>query len=189
MSEGVSSEHSGQGRNDGRKGVTVGTSSKLGKAMRVTTLFTGVVACTAGVTQVAHAQDVTRTPVKPVSKHAGRTLRPAGRITSSIRYQMMCGSSKETWLHYITSSTTSQGLAWNPWVCFGYRGLYESPPGVGIISECGGNNYGWLTVKNTGDSTAVSFGPGTGYRHLRYDHLEFVEINSWAGGDKCPLNG
>lgn len=184
VGEGMSSERSDQGRNDGRKGVT---SSNLRKAMRVATLFTGVAACTAGVTQVAHAQDVTHTPVKPAPTHAGRTLRPAG-VFGSIRYQIMCGSSKATWLHYVTSSTTVQGLNWNPYVCFGYQGIYPSPPGVGILAECGGNNHGWLTVKNTGASTAISYGPGEGYRDMRYDHLEYVEIDSWTGNDKCPLS-
>jgi hypothetical protein len=50
-----------------------GSKSRTRKLMRVATTFTGVAACTAGMVQVANAQDFTQAAVK----HVGRTARPA----------------------------------------------------------------------------------------------------------------
>ena len=50
-------------------------STKPRRSMRVATVFTGIAACTAGVTQVANAQDA----------------RPMGRASGSIREYTECG--------------------------------------------------------------------------------------------------
>lgn len=64
-----------------------GGKSSTRKSMRVATIFTGVAACTAGMVQVANAQDVAQAAVK----HVGRAARPAGRIAGSIRSAVACG--------------------------------------------------------------------------------------------------
>jgi hypothetical protein len=50
------------------------------RAMRVATIFTGVAACTVGVTQAAHAQGI----------GPGTAARPAASHTGSIRISNLC---------------------------------------------------------------------------------------------------
>jgi hypothetical protein len=151
------------------------TKSRPRRSMRVATIFTGVAACTFGATQVANAQDAARVE-RAVPDH---------KLYGSIRYAYLCGArdSDRTWLHYGTyDSTYAPDVSW----CFGYKGLSESPPGVGIYSECGGNNHGFLAgITATGAEWSTSFGPGTTYRKLDKAHLIDVLITSWSGNDKC----
>jgi hypothetical protein len=152
--------------------------SRSRKSMRVATLFTGVAACTLGTaTQVAHAQDAAPTV-------------PAGKSYGSIRYSQNCGNQgiDKTWLH-VSTNNSSPYASQIPYTsfCFGYKGLWGSPPGIGINYECGGNNHGLLVgVTAAGRKWSTGFGPGTTYRTLHEAHLDGVFINSWTGDDKCP---
>ena|ERR1039457_2812334 len=151
------------------------------KSMRVATIFTGVAACTAGVTQVANAQDA----AKHTSKHIGRAIRPAGRVSGSIRYVDECIQQgiDSTWLHLKMFNPGTQ--RWSS-ICFGYRGYYGSPPGIGVFSECGGNNHGWLSgYYSNGGYWDSKFGPGHAYRYLGKSELQGVTITSWTGHDSC----
>jgi hypothetical protein len=140
--------------------------------MRVATVFTGVVTCTAaGVTQAAHA----------------------GTITGNIKSVSSCGyyGIDPTWLHVSTVSTyTDLGVTTTAWMsdCFGNHGQYKWPRGIGIVAECGGNNYGQLSGATASEKWWwTSFGPGTTYRVLQKAHLSDVLISRWAGTDKCPV--
>jgi len=159
--------------------------SRSKRSMRVATIFTGVAACTVGAaTQVANAQDAAHRAARHTSTRAGRA-EPDSRVYGSIRYAYLCGArgSDRTWLHYATyDSYYTPDTSW----CFGYFGLSESPPGVGIYSQCGGNNHGLLVgVTAAGHKWSTSFGPGTTYRKLNEAHLTAIFINSWTGNDKC----
>jgi hypothetical protein len=171
-------------------------SIKSRKSMRVATIFTGVAACTAGMAQVANAQDVAHAAVKPASKHVGRTIHPAAVPANqgSIRHASACGyrGVDPTWLHVSTNFLLGESRGGSPnytyitSVCFGYKGAYSSPPGIGINAECGGNNHGWLGGVNGGASVFASFKAGTTYRDLYWSHLLAVDISGWGGTDKCP---
>lgn len=161
------------------------------KSMRVATVFTGIAACTLGVTQAANAQDAARPVAKPVSKHIARAVRPAGRITGSIRYVEACANnhSKGTWFHYSTTVGYGGSIYIYTSYCFGYRGAWFSPPGTGILAECGGNNYGYLIgYLANHDSWFYHFGPGTGYnKDVHETSFYDVSITSWKGNDTCPI--
>jgi hypothetical protein len=155
------------------------------RSMRVATIFTGVAACTFGAaTQVANAQEAIPHAAGHAAQGIGRAM-PDSKVYGSIRYVPICGyrGSRRTWLHYETyQSYYLPDYSW----CFGYKGLSESPPGVGIYSECGGNNHGLLVgVNAAGDKWSTGFGPGTTYRKLNEAHLDAIFINSWTGNDKC----
>lgn len=149
------------------------------RAMRVATIFTGVAACTIGVTQVANAQDM-------------RPAVPAGTIQGNIKSVASCGSRgiDGTWLHVSTVSNFS--VLAEPvtrWMsdCFGNSGWYQGPRGTGMVAQCGGNNYGNLSgATASGKWWSVAFGPGTTYRTLNKAHLSNVFISKWHGTDKCP---
>src|ERR1700761_8643410 len=115
------------------------TSGKRRTSMRVATGFTGVAACAVGMTQVANAQ---------VTHQAGaQRIRPDGRVDGSIRYTSWCGARgvDVNWLHISTNIPFSSpgGPTWVGSYCFGYKGIYQSPPGVGMNAACGGNNHGY----------------------------------------------
>ncbi len=152
--------------------------------MRVATLFTGVAAMTVGVTQAANAQAAG----KPAAKHAG-AVRPAlKRIDGSIQYYDSCfeWSTHPTWQHIATNFPNESGhYGQVRSVCFGYKGILSGPPGVGVYSECGGNNHGYLDGENNGRSVSFAFRPGTTYATLNWSHLYDVLITSWTGTDKC----
>jgi hypothetical protein len=157
--------------------------SRPRKMMRVATIFTGVAAATAGVTQVANAQEI-----RPAGAHdirPGHAARPAGRVSGSIRYNEACGNQSidKTWLH-VSTNTGSSILPYQSY-CFGFKGTYVSPPGIGVNYECGGNNHGYLIGVNGGRSKSFHFGPGTGYATLKWSHLYELWINSWTGTDTC----
>lgn len=171
-------------------------SSKPRKTMRVATIFTGVAAATAGMTQVANAQEVAHHDVRPSSKHVGRTFRPAAAALTngSIRDASVCGARgvDHTWLHVSTNFLLGQSRGGSPnytyvtSVCFGFKGTYSSPPGIGINAECGGNNHGWLAGSKNGHTASVLFGAGTTYRNLSWSHLWALHISGWTGNDTCP---
>jgi hypothetical protein len=162
--------------------------SRTRKSMRVASVFTGVAAATVGMTtQAANAQDAAHPAVRPTSRHIGRTVHPAGRVSGSIRMNSDCGnrSIDKNWLH-VSTNTGSPILPYESY-CFGYKGLFVSPPGVGINYECGGNNHGYLAgFTAAGGSWSAAFGAGTTYRTLHEAHLNEVIINGWAGTDACP---
>jgi hypothetical protein len=159
--------------------------SRPRRSMRVATVFTGIAACTAGMTQVAEARDAAHRAA----------IRPAASTYGSIKDSIACGDkgTHPSWLHVsTTAASTSDGLDHNiiTSVCFGDYGTYESPPYYGMRAECGGTNHGFLVgsvVSNEGASVPVSatFGPGTTYRTLFWAHLWTVAINSWTGDDTC----
>ena len=147
--------------------------------MRVATIFTGVAACTLGVAPVANAQD---------AAHVARAI-PAGRSYGSIRLAYGCGAQgiDKPWLHVSTTSYNDYGYIYTS-ICFGYAGLWNSPPYTGMRAECGGNNHGLLVgTTAAGRKWSAGFGPGTGYRTLNEAHLTGVFVNSWTGTDKCPI--
>jgi len=163
--------------------------SRPRKSMRVATIFTGVATCTVGMTQVANAQDAVHAAAGHTINHTGRVI-PEGRSYGSIRYSENCGNQSidKTWLHVSTNNSSAYAnyITYVSY-CFGYFGLWGSPPGIGINYECGGNNYGLLVgVTASGRKWSTGFGPGTTYRKLEEAHLDGVFINSWAGNDKCP---
>ncbi len=170
--------------------ATAGGRPKLRKSMRVATIFTGV-AATVGVTQAADAQAAPSTTVKPASRHTGQVVRPAGhRISGSIQYYESCASGVRhavvhpTWLHVSTAHSGGYGLI-GVSVCFGFKGIYSSPPGTGMQAECGGNNYGYIDGTNKGRTVSIHFGPGTTYRNVTWSHYDDVLITSWKGNDTC----
>jgi hypothetical protein len=145
------------------------------RAMRVATIFTGVAACTVGTTQVANAH--TRPAV------------PAGH-TGSIRLAHDCAVNgiDHEWLHVSNPSSPAPTVPFVASNCFGFKGAYYSPPGVGINAECGGNNFGYLLgYKTDGDSWSFHYGPGTRYHTLKESHLDTVTIYSWSGTDTCGI--
>lgn len=154
----------------------VSTKPRTRRSMRVATIFTGVAACTAGVTHVAHAQDI----------------RPAPRVgPGSIRSVTSCAHRgiDHEWLHVSTvSNTTVLGEALTTWVsdCFGYFGTFLYPRGTGISGECGGNNSGYLWGSNgAGGTWGRQFFQGTGYARFHEPHLSSVSIFGWKGTDTC----
>jgi hypothetical protein len=152
--------------------------------MRVATIFTGVAACTAGLTHAANAQDIR--PAIP-----GVPAVPAGTISGNIKSVASCGSRgiDRTWLHVSTVSNFSVlAVPETRWMsdCFGNAGQYKWPRGTGIVAECGGNNYGFLSGATASENWWwTSFGPGTTYRTLNKAHLSYVFISRWAGTDTC----
>lgn len=133
------------------------------KSMRVATVFTGVAACAAIAAPVAHAS----------SGH---------RRTGSIREVDNCSAQLHNWLHVRSKGNSHQ----SPTIrCYGFRGKYSPSGEIGILSECGGNNFGYLSAKGAG-AWNFSFDPGTYYRPLNHSHLAAVYIGGWAGGDACP---
>jgi hypothetical protein len=124
--------------------------------MRVATVFTGVAACAVGMTQVADAQ---------VTHQAGaQRVRPEGRVDGSIRYTGNCGTTgaEANWLHISTYLyyLPTGGATYVGSVCFGYKGIYQSPPGIGMNAACGGNNHGYLNGEKAGRSVSFHYGPG-----------------------------
>jgi hypothetical protein len=162
--------------------------SRPRNSMRVATIFTGVAACTAGMTQVANAQEAAHPAARNTSRHIGRDIAD-GRSYGSIRLSYACGAQgiDKPWLHVSTTSYNSYGYIYTS-ICFGYKGLWNSPPYTGIRAECGGNNHGLLVgVTAAGRKWSAGFGPGTTYRTLNEAHLDGVFINSWTGHDTCPI--
>lgn len=162
--------------------------SMRGKPMRVATIFTGVAACTAGVAQMAIAQDAAHPVPRNASKHIGRTIHTASK-NGSIRDASACGfhGVDKTWLHVSTNFLISHGngATYVTSVCFGFKGSYYSPPGKGINAECGGNNHGVIFGYKP-QFWSFFYGPGTTYHSLSKSSLYGVEINSWTGNDQCP---
>lgn len=154
-------------------------STKPRRSMRVATIFTGVAgvaACTLGATQVANAQDVPRTDTGNSAKHTGNHLRPMGHtLSGSIRESTGCGGYHAQWLHVISIAIPES-------YCYGYRGRYSPSSEIGLLSQCGGNNYGNLI----GIGYNIRFGPGTTYRFLDKSHLSVIAISGWTGHDACP---
>jgi hypothetical protein len=167
--------------------VAVNGKSTSRKSMRVATIFTGAAALTVGVTQVANAQDIAHSVGKGASKHIQRTVHPAGKVDGSIRYYSDCGALgvHDEYMHYSTSVSYGGGVLIYTSYCFGYYGVYVSPPGAGIRRECGGNNHGYLYGYEKGDEWSETFGPGTGYKNIFKTSLYGVVINSWTGADTC----
>jgi hypothetical protein len=152
--------------------------SRAKKSMRVATIFTGVAAFTTGMAQVADAQD-THAAVRPTSKNIGRAVHPAGRVDGSIEYADCTEYSYPTWFHYLAMSRTVFSY------CFGDYGAWYSPPGVGLLSQCGGNNHGGLLGAKGGANVSATYGPGTTWRKLDWSHFYLITINSWTGHDGC----
>lgn len=148
------------------------------RAMRVATIFTGVAACTVGVTQAAHAQGL----------RTDTAARPAGeRLSGSIVSAIQCAENgiDKTWLHLSSTAYVGGGYFYTS-TCFGFRGQSQSPANKNVRAECGGNNHGFLLGANSGRSETFRFGPGTTYHGLYWNVLTSVIISGWAGADKCP---
>lgn len=143
------------------------------RSMRVATLFTGVAACAATGAVGANAQGTPQPAAGHSAKAVGLTVHPDGRTLSGSIREANCAGRSE-WLHVLS---TYGGL-----YCYGYAGEYSPTSETGMVSQCGGTNYGSLYVN---DAKWISFGPGTTYRRLDYAHLDAVVIYSWSGTDKC----
>ena len=160
--------------------------AKSRRTLRVATVFTGVAAVAVGMAQAANAQDGAAPAAKQASRHLGRAISQAVRIDGSIRSVVNCAFLNEdpTWLHI---STINSGFGHYISVCFGYKGIMESPPGSGMYAECGGNNKGYIDGESGGGTIeSTSFGPGTTYRKVHMSHYDDVLITGWTGDDKCP---
>src|ERR1700729_416819 len=127
-----------------------GGKSKSRRTLRVATVFTGVAVAAVGMAQAANAQDGTNPAAKQTSRHLGRAVGQAVRIDGSIKSVVNCANTltakgfvdeDPTWLHI---STINSGFGHYISVCFGYKGIMESPPGLGMYAECGGNNKGYI---------------------------------------------
>jgi hypothetical protein len=148
------------------------TKSMPKKSMRVATVFTGVAVCTVAGAAAANAQDITHAKV-----HPGYV-----REYGSIREVTDCGSN--TWVHVVASNGGDQDSEY----CYGYAGEIQSPPGHGAYYECGGENYGELIgYLSAGNTWYDDFGPGRTYATVGRGSLYVVEIFSWTGNDKCPV--
>jgi hypothetical protein len=146
--------------------------------MRVATVFTGIAAATAGVTQVANAQDLTQ------ARPGAAAYSKYGSIRSVFECQLGRKTPIDTtWVHLWWDNVQLQTSESE---CYGYRGSIYDPPGSGITWECGGENYGYLTGVNNGRSESYHFIPN-GYHRLNWSHLYGVLIDSWAGTNKCGL--
>jgi hypothetical protein len=136
-------------------------SARSRRTMRVATVFTGIAACTAIGAPKAFAS----------SGH---------RITGSIREVNSCSHPANnnpidsTWLHVNSKNSNVQR-------CYGFKGDYSPAGEVGIGTQCGGNNYGFLSAT----SWFITFGEGITFRYLGHPHLDTVYISGWAGDDKC----
>jgi hypothetical protein len=158
--------------------------SRRRKSMQVATLFTGVAACTVGIAQAAYAMDAAPPAGGHTPNHPGQAARPDGRASGSIRYASSCfiPNIDKTWVHISVNSLRSD----DPYrsFCFGFRGSFDGPPGVGINAYCAGNNYGYLMGLG-GRSWSTRFTQGTTYHKLVEPHLDNVQIDGWAGNDTC----
>jgi hypothetical protein len=172
-----------------RKMDALSGKSKSRRSMRVATIFTGVAAVTVGVTQAANAQDVAHPAAKPTAEHAGRAMRPDGRVDGSIEYYGSCAGDgvDPHWLHISTAGLPFFGRNIIGSACFGFAGIYSSPPGTGIYGECGGGNYGYIDGENRGKIVSLAFGPATTYRHFTWSHYDDVLISKWKGNDTCTF--
>jgi hypothetical protein len=162
----------------------VSSKSRPSRAMRVATVFTGVAACTVGVTQAAQAQGI-----RPEAGAGPATgVRPAGYTYGSIRDSSNCAAQgkDKNWLHVSATEYWSWGYSYNS-VCFGYKGAYSSPPFTGARAECGGNNHGYLLGTKNGGYASFWYGAGTTYHGLDWSHLYEVYISGWAGADACGI--
>jgi hypothetical protein len=164
-----------------------GSASGPRKAMRVATIFTGVAAATVGMTQVANAQGYRPINAHDVRPGHVRGMRPAGRLSGSIRSSIACGieGKNKTWLHTSITDYWASGYEITS-DCFGFKGFFTSPPFTGLRAECGGNNHGYLEGELGGRSKSYHFGPGTTYHALNWSHFDWLTINSWTGTDACP---
>jgi hypothetical protein len=165
--------------------------SKRSSPMRVATIFTGVAAVTVGMTQAANAQEVAHPVGKPAVGHVGGAVLPdVRRLFGSIQYYDSCAAHgvHPTWLHVATffSSSHADG-PYEASVCYGFKGSLSSPPGMGMVGECGGNNYGFLlgiTYNDTSDK--FWFRPGTTWNNdFSWKSLDNVFISRWAGNETC----
>jgi hypothetical protein len=163
--------------------VFTGNKTRAKKSMRVATIFTGVAACTAGVTQVANAQEVAHADVRPTAHNAGGTVRPAGRLSGNIEYSWGCVDPNwfTAWVHLGSPDAVEDP------VCFGNKGIYGSPPGTGLVSQCGGTNHGFLEGAKAGRSVSTNYGPGNTFRYLGWSHWYDIGIWSWTGNDTCGI--
>jgi hypothetical protein len=166
--------------------------SKRSRAMRVATIFTGVAAATVGMTQAANAQEVAHPVGKPaVGQVGGAVLPDVRRLFGSIQYYDSCAAhnTHPTWLHVATFFSSSQAIGgqYEASVCFGFKGSLSSPPGHGMVGECGGNNYGFLLgITQNDTSDKFWFRPGTTWNNaFDWKSLDNVFISRWAGNDTC----
>ena len=157
--------------------------------MRVATLFTGVAACTVGIAQAAYAVDAAPTAGGHAPKHTGQAVRPDARASGSIRSSAACANRgiDKAWVH-ISVNLSPILYPDDPYqsYCFGFRGSFVSPPGIGINAYCAGGNYGYLMGAG-GRSWSYRFTQGTTYHKLVEPHLNNVQIDGWAGNDTCGL--
>jgi hypothetical protein len=161
------------------------------KIMRVATVFTGVAASAVAMGRTANAQDVNHPGARHTSKHVGRTTHaavPAAVESGSIRAAYSCNirNIDHTWVHIWTEVYNvpyQESLVAD---CYGYKGTYLSPRGFGAIGVCGGENHGFLTGSNSGHYWIYDFTAGTKYIPLSKGSLYAIDIEGWAGTDKCP---
>jgi hypothetical protein len=135
-----------------------GKNTAIAKTMRVATTFTGAAVCAAAFAPTATAA----------------THRPAG-----VQGNIQAGpcSAHPTWLHVEWSTQSLE--------CYGFSGTITFSSPIGMISQCGGNNYGWFNSKRN-----LPFHQGTTYRTfgggLPY-LVSKIHISHWKGSDTCPL--
>lgn len=162
------------------------------KSMRVATIFTGVAAATVGMAPVANAQGATPAAHKSTPRHSARQLRRAAVPASShygrIQISPWCAEPASSpahphWLHVWVGSPRGEGG--REMDCYGYTGTWFSPPGIGISSECGGNNFGVLA--GSGGAWDFHFHQGTTYHGLFKRNWDVLGISGWAGNDKCGI--
>jgi hypothetical protein len=141
----------------------VTASSKPKRSMRVATIFTGIAACTtAGMAHGAAAQ--------------AAATKAASRVSGNIQ-ERTCEGVNTTWLHVLSEAS-------HRCFSFGFDGTSIPTNEIGLLAQCGGNNYGWfLSLRN---QNSITFGRGTTYRYLDWPHLSYVHISGWGGNDTCP---
>jgi hypothetical protein len=148
--------------------------------MRVATVFMGAATCAMAGATAANAGIAGATAAK--THDAAGANAGFVRVAGSIREITQCAQhgGQSHWLHVASLGYISY--------CYGYKGAGDPLSETGIVAECGGNNYGWLTGWTSGQTRTwgYHYGPGAGYRASSNSSLENVTISKWGGSLKCP---
>jgi hypothetical protein len=149
-------------------------------AKRVSTVFIGATACAAAFAPAAAAgtgQHAAPRAGTTGRAHDGMRANTLVHPDTSIKVTEYC-SRVPHWLHLNFSGTSGT-------FCWGFKGTWSFNQGLWPTSyQCGGTNYGALFPNS---KAAISFGPGTYYRHFRPElKLRYLSIYSWTGNDTCP---
>ena len=167
-----------------KPGIKKGVS---GKALRVATVFTGAAAAAGAFVPAAYAGGGHATAQRTYDQHAaGRH----GARLHGIVTKPNCPGGTSNWIHLGFHKQSDR--------CYGFSGSLfgtVSRPVWFATSFCGGNNFGWISGKLTGDNNASwshSIGHGTTYFTIPHtSQLALATtglwLYSWSGHDTCKF--